>query len=317
MNVIETYHIFVNSSQRQTGTDGNFNFSLYQPIKLKNQNNSFYVRVGSAELPYTFQLISSINNVITFNYIRGITSTAVTITIPPGNYNALNILSTMTTLLTAQIPLAITWNFTYNRATGLMTFGFAPPDTTITTLRFTSISSVMLQCLGFSTIPTTAFGYNGTVAVSLVSIQNVNLSQINSLYIRSENVKQIQNFESLVVKSDISDILAKIQINVLPMNMIEWVNPSDLAVKVSNKYFDSINLYVTTNLNYDDLSFNGLSWSCRITIQEIENRNYEIDKKLMDHSGNNEVVDLEKQKQELIQHLLSLKQQLLNGDVKG
>jgi hypothetical protein len=198
-----------------------------------------------------------------------------------------------------------------------MTFGFAPPDTTLTTLRFTTISSVMLQCLGFSTVPTTAFGYNGTVSVSLVSIQNVNLSQINSLYIRSENVKQIQNFESLVVKSDISDILAKIQINVLPMNMIEWVNPTDLAVKVSNKYFDSINLYVSSNLTYDDLSFNGLSWSCRITIQEIENTNYEMDKKLIDRDGNNEVVDLEKQKQELIQHLLSLKQQLLNGDVKA
>jgi hypothetical protein len=41
-----------------------------------------------------------------------------------------------------------------------------------------------------------------------------------------------------------------------------------------------------------------------------------MDKKLMDRDGNNEVVDLEKQKQELIQHLLSLKQQLLNGDVK-
>jgi hypothetical protein len=218
--------------------------------------------------------------------------------------------------LSAQISLAITWNFTYNRATGLMTLGFMPPDVTQTTLQFNTISSVILQCLGFNTKPTGAFGYNGTVAVSLSSIQNVNMSQINSLYIRSENIKQIQNFESLVVKSDISDILAKIQIGVLPMNMIEWTNDTDLYVKVSNKYFDTINLYVTSNLNYDDLSFNGLNWSCRITIQEVENRRYDMDRKLTDHNGNNEVVDLEKQKQELIQHLLSLKQQLLDGDAK-
>lgn len=314
MNVVETYHIFVNSSQRQSGTDGNFNFSLYQPIKLKNQNNSFYVRIGSAELPYTFQLINSTNNIIIFNYNRSGTITQVSITIPPGNYNAVNILSTMTNLLSAQIVIPITWNFTYNRATGLMTFGFAPSDITQTTLQFNTISSVMLQCLGFSTKPTATFGYNSG-SVLLTSIQNVNMSQINSLYIRSENIKQIQNFESLVVKSDISDILAKIQINVLPMNMIEWINPTDLSVKVSNKYFDSINLYVSSNLNYDDLSFNGLSWSCRITIQEVQNRSYEMDRKLLDHDGSNEVVDLEKQKQELIQHLLSLKQQLLKGEV--
>jgi hypothetical protein len=221
----------------------------------------------------------------------------------------------MTNLLSAQIAIPITWNFTYNRATGLMTFGFAPSDTTQTTLQFNTISTVMLQCLGFSTKPTATFGYNSGL-VLLISTQNVNMSQINSLYIRSENIKQIQNFESLVVKSDISDILAKIQIGVLPMNMIEWTNDTDLYVKVSNKYFDSINLYVSSNLNYDDLSFNGLSWSCRITIQEVQNRSYEMDRKLLDHDGSNEVVDLEKQKQELIQHLLSLKQQLLNGDVK-
>jgi hypothetical protein len=307
MNVVETYHIFVNSSQRQSGTNGNYTFSLYQPIKLKNQNNSFYVRIGSAELPYTFQLITSANNVITFNKTRGSTTTSVSITIPPGNYNANNILSTITGLLQAVIPeTTIIWACAYNKTTGLMTFGFFPSDLITTLLQFTSCSNVMLGCLGFAVLPSSTFGYTG-VPLTLTSTQNVNLSQINALYIRSENIKQIQNFESIVVKQDISDILAKVQISVLPGNYIIWINPTDLSVKVNNKYFDMINLYISTNLSYDDVSFNGLNWSCRITIQEIEEVKYTEDKNLIEKSTE----PLESKKQELIDELLKLKEQLI------
>jgi hypothetical protein len=133
------------------------------------------------------------------------------------------------------------------------------------------------------------------------------------LYIRSENIKQLQNYESLVVKSDISDILAKVQITVLPQNYVMWYNDIDLRVKVANKFFDTINLYVTTNLDYEDLSFNGLDWSCRITIEEIEEVKYNGDKNLdsvSSEGNNNPLVSLEDKKQELINELLKIKQQL-------
>lgn len=310
MNIVETYHIFVNSSQRQSGTDGNFTFSLYTPIRLKNQNNSFYVRIGSAEIPYTFQLINSSNNTISFTYVRNVTTSTLTITIPPGNYNVNTLITTITGLLTPLMVAGITWNITYNRNTGYITFGFTPPDIVNTVLTFQSISTIMSGCLGYASIPLGSFGLSGGVAITITSTQNVNLSQINALYIRSENIKQLQNFESIVVKSDISDILAKIQIAILPMNMIEWINPTDLFVKVSNKFFDNINLYVTNNLSYDDVTFNGLSWSCRITIQEVEEINYENDKTLM-ADDKNEVLTLEKEKQDMINKLLELKQKLI------
>ena len=57
MSVIEEYHLFLNSAQRVSGTNTNCNFSLYQPIRLKNPNNSFFVRIGSAEIPFTFNPI--------------------------------------------------------------------------------------------------------------------------------------------------------------------------------------------------------------------------------------------------------------------
>jgi hypothetical protein len=81
-------------------------------------------------------------------------------------------------------------------------------------------------------------------------------------------------------------------------------------VKVANKFFDTINLYVTTNLDYDDLSFNGLDWSCRITIEEVQEVKYNGDTNLSSEGSNNPLVSLEDKKQELINELLKIKQQL-------
>jgi hypothetical protein len=313
LNVVETYHVFVNSSQRVSGTAGNYYFNLYNPIRLKNQMNSFYVRIGSAEMPFTYQLIKTGNNVISFTYVRNITTSTLTITIPAGNYNITQLIKAITDQLTPLMVAGITWNITYNRNTGLVTFGFSPPDIINTVLTFQSISTVMAGCLGFSSIPIGSFGLNSSVLLTINSTQNVNLSQVNSLYIRSENIKQLQNYESLVVKSDISDILAKVQITVLPQNYVMWYNDIDLRVKVANKFFDTINLYVTTNLDYEDLSFNGLDWSCRITIEEIEEVKYNGDKNLdsvSSEGNNNPLVSLEDKKQELINELLKIKQQL-------
>jgi hypothetical protein len=313
LNVVETYHVFVNSSQRVSGTAGNYYFNLYHPIRLKNQMNSFYVRIGSAELPFTYQLINSSNNVISFTYVRNITTTTLTITIPSGNYNITQLIKSITDQLTPLMVAGIVWNITYNRNTGLVTFGFSPSDIINTVLTFQSISTVMARCLGFNSIPIGSFGLNSSVLLTINSTQNVNLSQVNSLYIRSENIKQLQNYESLVVKSDISDILAKVQIGVLPQNYVMWYNDIDLRVKVANKFFDTINLYVTTNLDYDDLSFNGLDWSCRITIEEVEEVKYNGDTNLNNVSSegsNNPLVSLEDKKQELINELLKIKEQL-------
>jgi hypothetical protein len=322
MNVIETYHIFVNSSQRVSGTAGNYYFNLYHPIRLKNQMNSFYVRIGSAEIPFTYQLLISSNNVISFTYTRDVTITTISITIPSGNYNILSLIKAITDQLTPLMVAGIVWNITYNRNTGLVTFGFSPPDSITTTLSFQSISTVMSRCLGFNSIPIGSFGLSSSVLITINSTQNVNLSQVNSLYIRSENIKQLQNYESIVSKNDISDILAKIQINVLPQNYVMWYNEVDLRVKVANKFFDTINLYVTTNLTDDELLFNGLDWTCRITIEEVEEVKYNGDTNLNNLSSRSErtsfgssegsnLVSLEDKKQELINELLKIKQQLV------
>jgi hypothetical protein len=200
-------------------------------------------------------------------------------------------------------------------------------DNIQTTLQITNCSDIVKSFLGINTLPSDVFGYEPlSQYIYLNSVKNVLFNPINSVYIRSENIRQSQNFESLVVKKDISDVLAKVQIAVQPNNFIVWSNYTDLNVKVSNKYFDVINIYLTNNLNYDDLNLNGLDFSFRMTISEVGDMNIpktvsQIEQENIQKENvvkQETTTQLMSQKDELIQKLLDIKNELLgsNGDQK-
>lgn len=322
MSVIEEYHLFLNSSQRVSGTNSNCSFSLYQPIKLRNQSNNFFVRVGSCEIPFTFNPINSTNNTITFSYNRVGIITTFTGTITQGQYNPTTFLSVLQSIIQANTVFT-SFSFVYSSTTGYLSLTCKGPDTSQTTLQITNCSEVVKGFLGINTLPSATFGFNVNY-LYLNSVKNVLFNPINSVYVRSENIRQSQNYESLVVKKDISDILAKVQISVQPNSFIVWVNYTDLNVKVSNKYFDVINLYLTNNLDYNELNLNGLDFSIRLTIQEVGDINIpktiEQIKEEADlqktKEQNQTVGTLETQKKTLIDQLLKLKEELLGKNPK-
>jgi hypothetical protein len=90
------------------------------------------------------------------------------------------------------------------------------------------------------------------------------------------------------------------------MNIINYSNITDLRVKVGNRNFSNINFYLTTNLNYDNVNLNGLNWSLRMTIYEVENK-IKIPKEVNQIEGDT----LQKEKDELIQKLRQLKADML------
>lgn len=326
MSIIEEYHLFMNSSQRVSGSTSNCNFSLYQPIKLKNPANNFFVRIGSAEIPFTFNPINSTNSRITFRYTRNGVVSTIYVVIPQGQYNPTTFLSTLQSQISFQTVFTI-FNFTYNNISGYLSLTCKATDGIQTTLQITDCSDIIKSFLGISTLPSDVFGYEPlSQYLYLISTKNVLFNPINSVYIRSENIRQSQNFESLVVKKDISDVLAKVQISVQPNSFIVWSNYTDLNVKVSNKYFDVINIYLTNNLTYDDLNLNGLDFSFRMTISEVGDMNIpktvaQIEQENIQKENvvkQETTTQLMSQKDELIQKLLDIKNELLgsNGDQK-
>lgn len=269
--VVATYHLFLSSQNRSSGTSSNFTTILQRPLLLTNPNNWLTVRVGSVEVPYSFKLINPTNNSITYQIIRNAITYSATIALSPGNYNILTFLDEFKTKLATSIQSLTGWDasalrFTYNRSNGFATLSFVPTDSIATTITLLSASSVVRKCLGFPSLPSFSYASPSTITPA-TSSQPVNVSQNTAIYVRSENITQVTNFENIVSQQEASDILAKCQIQTLPGTIIQWTNQADLELDISNKSIDAINLYLGDQQAYE-LDLGGLDWTCRLTIQE-------------------------------------------------
>jgi hypothetical protein len=112
--------------------------------------------------------------------------------------------------------------------------------------------------------------------------------------------------------SEYSDILAKVQVNVLPGSIIQWTNSTDLEIDISNKTIDRINLYIGDSNQYE-VDMGNLDWTCRLTIQEWS---YKLDSHAKDRIPATETIDptlyqsLMKEREKAVARLQKLKSRL-------
>jgi hypothetical protein len=315
--IINTYNLFINSDKRTSGTSSDFRVSLFKPIVLTNPNNFFTVRVGSAEVPYTFPLITNSNNSINFESTYGVSYFSTSFQITNGNYNILTLLDEVANKLQARLyqlyTILFKFNFTYDRNAGKCTFAIDGAPVSFLSVRIFENSAVFMRCIGM--VNSFIFSYTSpAVFTNATSIQNVNVSQNTALYVRSESFTQTTNSENIVENSNVSDILAKIQITTQPQSYIMWKNDIDLEINVSNRVIDIINLYLGTSTSYT-LDLGNLDWSCRLTIHE---KSYEPLKE--QHNGLAKNMEgqlanpLLEKRTALLEQLKGLKDKLLSQD---
>lgn len=270
--VINSYNLFLSSTKRTSGDSNYFQTSMYRSIGLTNPNNWFTVRVGSVEIPYVFTLINTENNQITFTLVRNDATYNGSFTLTPGNYNILTLLAEFKTRLAAAVAALSGWDptsvlsFTYDRSAGKATFSLQGADSTATTITISNNSPVFLKCLGFTT--SFFFSYTTPITrVNAVSVQNVNVSQNTAVYVRSDSLLQSSNIENIVMDNEVSNILAKIQVNSSPQSYILWTNPVDLETRINNRVIDTVSLYLGSSTAYR-LDLGNLDWSVRLTLKE-------------------------------------------------
>lgn len=314
MAIVRTYNLFLSSANRTSGTSSEYRITLFKPISLLSPNNWFTVRVGSAEIPYVFKLINSTNNAIDYSITRNAITTNASFTIEAGNYNILTLLTEVKTKLQASIQTAIGYtaplNLTYDRTTGHATFSIVGTDSIATSITIQNNSPVFMKCIGF----TAAFTFSYTspsIRTDKESTQNVNVFQNAAIYIRSDSLIQIQNTEAVVGHgSEISDIIAKVQVSTLPQTMIQWTNPTDLTLDINNKVIDEVSLYLGSSTDYT-LDLGNLDWTCRLTIDEHSDMGDSNADIALNMSRTDPVIDeLMKHRDQLVGNLQQLKQKL-------
>jgi hypothetical protein len=171
-----------NSKDRVLGTNSSF---LSNPVDLGN-NKFDSVCLVQASIPKSFYNIPSGYN--TFTLKENLTS--ITITIPPGSYNRINLQSTLASLLTAATVNALTYTVSYPASTSGDTFHYTfTVNTKAIPIYLIFVETSPYRQLGFESNTTYTFTPTPLVTTStLESVNSLNLSYILRAFIKTNLV---------------------------------------------------------------------------------------------------------------------------------
>ena len=200
-----------------------------------NENvNRVYLMVSHAEVPNAFYLVNQYNNILYIN--------SIAYTIPSGNYNASNLMTTLLNLLPASF--SVTYSSIFQKYTISSTSAF-----TISYLN-SSISRIMGLNRTSDMVGVLA---NDKYTVTLPNC--VNFLPTARLNVRS-SILQLENFQS---NDGSSDILLSLQNNASQNGVITYTNRSNLKYHVDLECVNEIDIRITDDSNRE-LDFNGVSW---------------------------------------------------------
>jgi len=280
-----TYH--VSSSQRQSGTNTNFNINFAEIVNLQAKRGMFQIVFNSVQIPFTFYQLNSTNslNILSVFIKNGADSTGytTTITLTQGNYTPYTLLTEFQTRLYEKCSNApvgktsFTPKFTssYSTSNGYITFsmdGTTVSAGTLITLNFATNTNLNTAgFFGISTITPTnvSFGSSSTG----ISTQPCVLNPINYLLVRS-SLKQYRNREFITLPDDVSDIVYKVPITTVQSSWINFYQTSEPLYIVDNA-IQTINFYLTDNLTYNPMNLQQIPWAFSFTLREVIRPDYE------------------------------------------
>jgi hypothetical protein len=266
---IRRYTFHVNSDKRSAGTNTDMILTVKDTISLKAIDSVFYIDVHSANVPFSFyQLSTDINTLqCVFTDTSGIPKTA-NIVMTAGNYTTISVLDELSSRLIAMAQVS---SGAYVGFTPVLSFTYST-TTSKSTLVMTSPANASIQMnFGSNLNLGTFFGFdtNRTIS-SVLAVTSTKIcvaNPVNYLLIRSGNLQQKWNREFIVETDTFSDVLYRIPVGTGQNTWLQHLADTD-PVEISNDNISSINIYLTTNLTYNPIDLQGISWAISFSIIE-------------------------------------------------
>jgi hypothetical protein len=240
---LSSINLFLNSkfaNEKVNGKTANCKWYLDRII-APAPHHRILMCITDCELPYSFFIFNSKNNTLVINKSG---TGNITYTLPVGNYNITTLIDafnkTTDTLYSAGITAS------YDSRTNKISFAASVNLTLDLTL------STIKEEIGFSTAST---------ANVITGDNMVNLAGLPNIFLRAKNIG-IENYDS---NSSVTNTLAKINVDVLPLQYIFYRPTENVYAKVSDRQITSINLALEDE-NGEQINMNGQDWSCTITI---------------------------------------------------
>lgn len=304
MSVINKYNIYINTRQRISGNPDNFVIQLEKPIQLSSSNTHFEIFATSLEYPFNFYQVNSNNNTFVMRlFFFGTPISTNTVTITPGNYNILTLLTEVKDriLTIAGLPY-VDITTSYSKTTGRATFSTSDPN-------------YWFECQFGGTTIGLMLGFTSTITIKLAdpqtSSQHVNVNPVTFFTVRSpELVSANQDMESITTNSANSDILVKVPIRSPPGTYIYYEQPYEDRIFCKSAILSNITIYVTGNTSKDLIGNGGLDWSFTLCILEVMNPEEESHNLIQNMEIPSDITTLTTIRDKLIQNLKDLKDEL-------
>ena len=261
----------INSKKRTRGTIEDPTFHIDHQIKFSNKNSkSYWIRLENIQIPRSFYMINSSNNVFRVLEDDGAAGDdVISITIDPGNYDITELITELESQLDANTANANAYTLTYDDITNKMSLLFTGATSADITVDSISNGSTLNSLLGWGKADTDFItgGDNATVILATVDTEapnSVNLIPINNVIIETSITSK--NYLS---PTAIKHIGAKVPIQT-DRNTFEYFENHDghRALINSKAPISNIQFFIKDE---DDnlLDLNGVDWNCNFVIEEL------------------------------------------------
>lgn len=239
---VERVAVNIDSKDRISGTNENFEIKLSKSIeRVKN------IDIVSVEVPWTFYVLNSTNNVLSFT----VGATPHSITVSPGNYDAITFVQLIQQLMNATASgFSVAWSSTNYKITfsNASSFNIIYSTSTISSLIGLTADSGA----------TTSFTCQGVI----------NLSGPNYIYIKSTVLVQ-PKVRLPFVSSDESTTLYKVQVSTGPGTTLIEKNLFPIPIRYGTRQtIQQFDLRLTDSDGVT-LDLNGQRWSMTIIFSVV------------------------------------------------
>ena len=268
-NKLQTVNIFLNSQNRDvdysnlisSGTANGLAYCgwyLKKMISKTHKNSYFTISVKSLILPFSFDNISTLNKTFILTYL----AVPYSIVIEEGNPNISQLIIDIKAKILVAIPSILTTDLTFSYSSSGQTVSIF--NNTGNDIAFGFNNNFVGKMLGFTSDITVL---TGNTSVSNI---NINVNPLECIFLRCDNLSFTSSYESIVTKSNISDIIALVPVLVSSGNYIIYNDSSAFETRLNDDKIDYISLYLTSAVDDDHILSLNRDWTVHLQINEYK-----------------------------------------------
>jgi hypothetical protein len=233
-------------------------FSLFENI-IAEEDEVLGVSLVSATIPNSFYNLSNNNQNNKLKFKETGDTDFITLTIPSGSYDILELSSKIKTLLEANSTNSLTYTFTYDEINNSLNIKNSNPTVKNTTFDFT-IENSCRRFLGFKSQEISITTTNGITSDRAVDITDTR----NSIYVRLPNLSNSKVLESSSGK--FSNIIAQVPVALSRNSFFVYDPPVEFICELSQKQINSIDVNITYQNETEAVNFENADWEINLKI---------------------------------------------------